>query len=238
MRLDRALATRETLAGNDAFLSGDYGAAISAYQAALGAGADSADLWFNLGNAQYRAGQKGQAALAFERALRRDPGDADARANLELIRAQGAGTVVGASPPPFMARLGARVDPAVAEGALLLSWLLSCALLIAWLRSRGRRGLRLASGLGAALLLCGTTAAGVATWAAFDVRSAGWSVVVVAGEVREAPEPNAKVAFPVEPAVSLQVMARLGSYAKVELPGGLGGWIEAEKVQAIDDTPR
>lgn len=47
--------------------------------------APSADAYYNLGNAYYRLDDKSQAVLAYERALRLDPGHDDARHNLEIL---------------------------------------------------------------------------------------------------------------------------------------------------------
>ncbi|HWV38728.1 MAG TPA: tetratricopeptide repeat protein [Vulgatibacter sp.] len=233
MSFDRAQATRHALAGNDAYAAGDWGGAISAYEAALQAGADSADLWFNLGNACYRAGQTGRAALAFEKALRRDPGDEQALRNLELVRSQVTRGVVGAQRPPFLDRVGARVDLEVASASLLATWILAFCVLALRLRLRGAALRAVAAGM-AAVLLAGSAVAGAATWAATRVRAAGWAVVLTPGEVREAPQPDARVAFPIEATVAVRLTATVGRYVRVELPGGLSGWIEAAAVAPID----
>ncbi|HEY0838968.1 MAG TPA: tetratricopeptide repeat protein [Vulgatibacter sp.] len=233
MSFDRAQATRHALAGNDAYAAGDWTSAISSYEAALASGADSADLWFNLGNACYRAGQSGRAALAFEKVLRRDPGDASARQNLALVRAQAARSAVGSQPPPFLDRLGARVDPDLSAGALLVLWVLACSALA--LRLRLRRAVpRLVAAARAGTFLAGSAVFGVTTWAASQVREAGWAVVQAAGDVRESPQPEARVSFPIEPAVAVRITASVGEYRRIELPGGLSGWIEAAKVEPID----
>lgn len=233
MSFDRAQATRHALAGNDAYASGDWEGAISAYEAALKAGADSSDLWFNLGNASYRAGQPGKAALAFEKALRRDPGDELARKNLDLVRSQGSRGVVGAKRPPFLDRVGARVDPDVASTALLVTWVLAFGVLAMRLRLQST-ALRAALAALAVVLLAGSALAGAATWTATRVREAGWAVVLTQGEVREAPQPDARVSFPIEPTVAVRSTATVGRYVRIELPGGLSGWIEGAAVAPID----
>lgn len=49
-------------------------------------GSRSANLFYNLGNADYRLGEKGGAMLNYERALALDAGHPEALANLELLR--------------------------------------------------------------------------------------------------------------------------------------------------------
>ena len=74
------------LRGNQAYQEGAYPAAIEAYEAVRDAGYTSAGLEYNLGNAYFKTGELGRAILHWERAIELDPGDADARANLELAR--------------------------------------------------------------------------------------------------------------------------------------------------------
>ncbi len=69
---------------NQLYQSEDYPAAIEAYEAVLAGGFESHILYYNLGNAYFKAGDLGQAILGWERALSIEPGDPDALANLEL----------------------------------------------------------------------------------------------------------------------------------------------------------
>ncbi|HZE89941.1 MAG TPA: tetratricopeptide repeat protein, partial [Verrucomicrobiae bacterium] len=73
-------------AGNAAYERGAYLEAITIYQELEHEGVGSAALEYNLGNALFKAGRLGPAILAYERAARLDPKDADARANLEYLR--------------------------------------------------------------------------------------------------------------------------------------------------------
>lgn len=62
-----------------------YARAVEAYDSVLQLGYASAELYYNLGAAHYRAGHLGYARLNFERALRLDPSDEDARHNVEIV---------------------------------------------------------------------------------------------------------------------------------------------------------
>lgn len=73
--------------GDAAYATHKYGDAIKFYEQALQK-MSSATLWYNLGNAQYRAGAPGKAILAYERALRLDPGMSEARANFEFLNSR------------------------------------------------------------------------------------------------------------------------------------------------------
>lgn len=65
-----------------------YAEACSLYMQAANKEGTSSDLYYNIGNAHYRSGDIAQAILAYERALRIDPSNADAKANLEFVNAR------------------------------------------------------------------------------------------------------------------------------------------------------
>ena len=71
----------------EAYATGDFAGAARHYESLVSSGASSPSLFYNLGNAYYRGGNIGKAVLNYERALKLDPSDADARHNLELARA-------------------------------------------------------------------------------------------------------------------------------------------------------
>jgi Ca-activated chloride channel family protein len=76
--------------GNALYRLGRYPEAVEEYQKARSA-ADaglSQAAQFNLGNTHFRMGRFEQAVVAFEQALRLDPGDLDAKRNLEIALAR------------------------------------------------------------------------------------------------------------------------------------------------------
>ena len=86
----RAVAHAQT-SDNFAKANAEYGAgrfqeAIALYQQAIASGETTAALFYNLGNAQYRAGDLGRSILSYERALALEPQHPEAEANLRLVR--------------------------------------------------------------------------------------------------------------------------------------------------------
>lgn len=72
--------------GNRAYQDGHFEQAIQAYEAVLDRGYVSVALYHNLGNAWYRLGRSGKAALYYHRGLELSPGDSGLRENLDVIR--------------------------------------------------------------------------------------------------------------------------------------------------------
>ena len=75
-------------AGVDAYSAGQWAQAASDWTDLAATGLRSKELYYNLGNAWFKAGEIAPAILNYERALRLDPSDSDVRYNLEFARAQ------------------------------------------------------------------------------------------------------------------------------------------------------
>lgn len=73
---------------NKAYNANQFEEALKLYTTAIDSLGGSSDLYYNLGNAQYRTGNTGLAIVAYERALKFDPTNADARANLGFLNSK------------------------------------------------------------------------------------------------------------------------------------------------------
>lgn len=69
-----------------AFTKEDYTKAIELYESILNKNGESAAIYYNLGNAYYKADKIAPAVLNYERALLLDPGDTDIRFNLQMAK--------------------------------------------------------------------------------------------------------------------------------------------------------
>ncbi len=65
-----------------------YSKAIELYNRSIAEEGRSGDIYYNLGNAYYRADKIGKAVISYERALRIDPTHEDARVNLDFVRSR------------------------------------------------------------------------------------------------------------------------------------------------------
>ena len=74
--------------GDEAYADARYTDAITIYESVLAKQGASLSLYYNLGNAYYRNNQPGKAILNYERALRIDANDEDAKANLEFVQSR------------------------------------------------------------------------------------------------------------------------------------------------------
>lgn len=82
---------------DSAYMADDFLNAASLYDSAIDSLGPSADRYYNLGNAYYRAGLPGMAIVSYERALRLDPTNSDIKENLEFVNSKTVDRIESAS---------------------------------------------------------------------------------------------------------------------------------------------
>lgn len=212
-----------------AFHEGDYQGAALHFERLVELGAGSADVWFNLGAAHYRAGRKGHAAWAWENALRVDPGDEEARAALERLREELPRAEVRIQ-APLLDELGARLDGDLAAIFLLFGWGFGCAFLALGRLRSARRGL--ASGLAALALLVAAVGAAGLYLVERNLR-AGWAVVLEPVDLRAAPHGEAETVRALAEGARVRIERLEGRWALLRAGAGPGGWVPAEALGKV-----
>ncbi len=217
-------------AANRLYEQARYREAAAAYEALLAQGLASPALYFNLGNAWFKAGEAGRAILNYRLAERLAPRDPDIRANLRLTRDLVHGQPL--PPPPWWRRLSRRFtlnEWAGATGAAL--WLCFGALVLGELRADRRRlARRWAAGFGLVALL-----AGGALWGQWLERRLRVEAVVIAKQavVRYGPLEVSPELQKVEDGAELEVLDQKDGWLQV---GGLArgtGWIRQSEVLLV-----
>jgi hypothetical protein len=218
---------------NAAFEAQKYDVAAVAYQAIVDAGVASADVYFNLGTAEYMAGRRGFAVLAFERALRLDPGDADAAFNLEEALKGNADKIVGVrDEEPLLERIGSRIPQASTAVLFIATWIFCWSALLVRLLTPRMRGLLtgLAVATGVVAVLSGAALA-TSTWVRTHVTYA--VIVSPVASIREGPAKTFRSPFEVHEGLKVRVVQREQDFLRVRLPNGIEGWVNQNDAPTI-----
>ena len=222
--------------GNEAYLHGDYAAAVAAYEEVDRRGPSSADVAFNLGDAYFHKGALGPSIWAFERALSVDPNDDDARYNLDKARKLAArrahDRMEGEDKDPAWMRFVGGVAPATATWFFVAVYLGFFAALIArrWARGEWRPALTAgASVLAAGALLTGALLAGRVY---LDRIPFG---VLLPDEVavKEGADTNYRTSFDAHAGLRVRIVDRDQDWVRVRLANGLEGWVRAQDIGRI-----
>ena len=224
--------------GNRLYREGDFSAAAASYGAVIEGGFESAEVYYNLGNAHFRLGETARAVLNYRRAARLDPGNDDIRANLALVSQRLRDRI---EPLPRFWLLSAldwwmRLIPGGLLRALVAAshMLLGGALVLIVLRrpSGWRTPLRrFAYGAAAATVLLGGT---------LLIRETGLGgaeeAVVMVGEARVLSAPSEEgglTVFTLHEGTTVRVDRRAGEWAEIVLADGKVGWLPLEALEVV-----
>lgn len=205
--------------GNRLYAGGKYAAAVAAYETAVGGDRVQANLFYNLGDAYFRAGNRGRAILNYQRALLLEPSHTEAAANLAFaggVRASGVSTV----------------------GIDALCWLTAGA---GWLAVVGvlvtifqRRRRTLAAVLIAVGLLGAAAGAGTLWWIGGGARDRSRALVVADGvAARYSPADNSRVMTTLPAGAEVRVLSAQGAWIYAALADGSRAWVASDKVERL-----
>jgi tetratricopeptide (TPR) repeat protein len=198
-----------------------YSEAAAAYERILDGRSASPALWFNLGNAWFKAGRPGLAIVNYRRAERLAPRDPDVQANLRFARES-----VQSSRPAggrFAAALG-RLTFDEWAGMFALALWLACVIFAArQLKPRWRPRLqRVWHGAAAAVLLLGAALA-AACYARFGLRQA--VVIVPEAIARYGPMDESPSHFALRDGSEVRILALKGDWAEIQDGATRTGWV-------------
>jgi hypothetical protein len=222
--------------GNAAYEQGRFEDAAAAYGTVLRYGIRDPRVHYNLGNAQFKLGNLGQAILNFERARRLDPTDADIRDNLEYARSFCRDQVQAVELPALLGWVRALQDRLGPDrqvwAALALLWAVFG--LVAWGLARPGRW-NAALGWGLSGLLLALVVVGASGWVTHR-RIEGQRLAVVlhaAAEVLAGPGRGNPTLFTVHEGLTIEVRDVREDWVQVSLPNGLHGWLARETIGIV-----
>jgi len=217
---------------NSKYEADDFKAATVIYETLVSDEAFSSDLFYNLGNARYRQGDLGAAALNYHRALVFEPAMAEARQNLTVIEDQtGALIIENQDLDAWIAKL----PPAFfATASTTLFWLAILSIIIACCVRRSRPWLP-------ALIIITVLSVGLLFTSRYAERiwkerlsSRNYAVVTsedVSARVNAVPDAAEVIALP--PGSVVRILERRGPWRFVAIPGNLRGWLHSDHAKAV-----
>ncbi len=219
---------------NTLYTHGQYAEAVDAYEALLQSGLASGNVYFNLGNAYFKAGRVGKAILNYERARHLLPGDPDLAANLRFARSRTGAE--GCQPPLWQGvvfPLAHRVAPDRLVWLTSAAYTLLCLVFAAYRLWAGRPQWLFYVGWGVAVCLVVLTLSLVQ-----QRRTSEWqrpAVVLAQADtpVRFEPAPNGTVHFSVAQGTRVRVLDVRADWWQVARCYGRRGWIEKTTLEEL-----
>jgi tetratricopeptide (TPR) repeat protein len=210
---------------NKLYEQGKFSEAAAAYQRLLSSGQASTAVYFNLGNAFFKAGQLGRAIAVYHQGQQMAPRDSDLRANLQFARNQVQGPTLTANKwQQWLARLTVNEWSWLAAGAF---WAWFGLLTIGQIRPALKPALR------NYVFLFGivTGVLSVCLALALDVRLSPPAIVITRDAVvRQAPIDEAQSAFTAHDGAELQITDRKEDWLQVTTDPRRIGWLRRDQV--------
>ena len=237
-----SLAAAETTSQADEFAAAgrfyeekDYPSAIRLYENILAAGAESDAVYFNLGNAYFKAGDLGHAILNYYRARRLNPSDDDVLANLQFARQFSRIQMEGVQLNP----IGAFMDDLVGRYRLdSLAWFSTFAFWLVLAVLAVRLLLRWKEGLAKVLLVVSVLllvlVSGLTTYK-YRTEYITKRAVILAEQspVYTGPSAQADVELQGAPGLLVEILGEDTGFYNVLFENGRRGWIKADLVAVI-----
>ncbi|MEP6602696.1 MAG: tetratricopeptide repeat protein [Spartobacteria bacterium] len=225
-----ALAQVDTFAkANQEYAAGQFKEAIADYETLVQKKEWSANLFYDLGNAYFRAQDFGKAILNYERALALDRHHAEAQANLRVARDQARALRLQQSQVERYVRAGSPNQYAIAAAAMFwIGIFIGASLLFGQRRSTSAITLSILS-------LSIFIALGVAIYA-MENGSGGRGVAIVTKAnvtARVATADTSSSVLAVPAGSEIKVLSERGEWVYAALPNNLRGWIPANNAEPV-----
>ncbi|PUZ26669.1 Tetratricopeptide repeat-containing protein [Chitinophaga costaii] len=221
---------------NELYQQKRYTNAAAKYQQLIDQGYYQPALYYNAGNAYYKASHIGAAVYNYEKALQLAPRDEATLHNLEIVNQQIANNP-DALPLLFFQQwwqVFTQVFSANgwAVAAVICAWLLG-AVLIVYFFLPGSRAIWAKAGIYVtSLLLVITFGMAAAAYANhFDQRNA---IVMNAGlKAKAAPDAGSKDMFELQEGMKVEVLDHTQEFCKVQLVDGKTGWVTCDNIKRL-----
>ncbi|MDR1102435.1 MAG: tetratricopeptide repeat protein [Tannerella sp.] len=220
-----------------AYAQEDYAKAIELYESVLKNYGDSYEVYYNLGNACYKAGRTASAILNYERALLINPGDRDVRFNLEMARLRTTDKIEPLG-ELFITRwvrtvqnlFGVDVWALVGLlGFVLFAGCLTLFFFAKWMR------LRKIGFYAATVLLIAVICANLFAWNERKalIERTGAIIFAPTVTIKSSPDASGRDQFILHEGVKVFIKSTLGEWNEIELEDGKVGWIHGKDIEKI-----
>ena len=222
---------------DSAYQQEQYQQAAKIYEQLLKRG-ESADIYYNLGNAYYRMDDITHAVLAYERALLLSPGDADVRFNLQMARSKTIDKIVPESEMFFVTwyRSLVRLMSVDAWGRTAVVSLLCAMLLVLVYLFAQRIWLRKVGFFGGVLFLVVFVAANVFGFQQQQslLHRTGAIIMRSAVPVKSTPSATGTDLFILHEGTRVNIIDdSMRGWREIRVADGKSGWVELKQIEVI-----
>ncbi len=222
---------------NSAYSKGDFQRAITQYEGIRNKGLESAELYFNLGNAYFKTNNIAFAVLNYERAKKISPNDEDIAVNLKLVN-QKIEDKIDAAPQLFLTQWKNGLVDLMSEKA----WSILCILLItialilyAIFISFNNRAFKQIGFFGGTIFIVSAIATFFIAQHKYTLTKNNTDAIITSASVTVMGSPNEKGTklFILHEGTKVDVTQENDGWTEIKIANGNVGWIKGKDVTSI-----
>ncbi|NDP21486.1 MAG: tetratricopeptide repeat protein [Paludibacter sp.] len=222
---------------NELYISGNYQDAAKQYETIIAKEGIAPELYYNLGNAYYKANEIGRSILNYERALRLSPTYDDARFNLEMVHLKVVDNIVQV-PTFFVGRWIENLIKLLTTNQWIvisvMGFVLSLSLLFLFVFGSTRHIRKISFYVGSVLFgisFITLIFAGVRKDQLLNHNDA----IIMSGvvTVKSSPDKSGTDLFQLHEGTKVNIKSTLGNWSEITLGNGNIGWIENPNIERI-----
>ncbi len=223
--------------GKELYKNGKYQQAITAWRQILDKGEHSAELYFNLGNAQYKLNHIGPSVYYYEKALQLSPNDTDIKNNLAFAENARIDSIEPLPKTVFSKWYHSISEIFTFDGWAILAVAFSIFFVVLFLFyyfafSERRKRLLFVSSMFFGILLIASLTMAFFTYGDY---SKNQPAIIFASEIEVKTEPSmgSNVAFTLHEGTKVQILAQDGNWYRITLADGKDGWIPSTDLKQL-----
>ncbi len=223
--------------GKEFYKNGKYQQAITAWMNILDKGEHSAELYFNLANAQYKLNHIGPSVYYYEKALLLSPNDADIKNNLAFAENARIDSIEPLPQTVFSKWYNGVSNIFTFESWAILAVVFSILFVTLFLFyyfafAEKRKRLLFVGSMFVGFLLIASLTMSFLTYSDFTKNQ---PAIIFANEIEVKTEPSmgSNVAFTLHEGTKVQISAQDGNWYRISLADGKDGWIPATDLKQL-----
>jgi tetratricopeptide (TPR) repeat protein len=225
------------LKGDAYYAKGQFKEAVSIYQSVVAEGYQSSALFYNLGNAYFKAGDIPSALLYYEKARLLSPGDEDINFNIRFANARTTDKIDDA-PAFFLTKWWTGFFLAISADSLailaIILMLLGSGLLIVYFFSRNGLIKKTAFFSAIAMFIAGIFSVLVAhSQVSYFNENKQAIIFSTVANVKSSPAGQATTLFVLHDGTKVNIKETSGDWIKIKLANGNEGWLKVTDLKEI-----
>ncbi|MDA3880249.1 MAG: tetratricopeptide repeat protein [Prolixibacteraceae bacterium] len=224
-------------AANEKYAANEFEKAVAMYENLLESGYESAELYFNLGNAYFKTNNLPKAILNYERANIRNPNNDDFQFNLELAN-QFVIDKIEPLPRPFLVKWGENLVNMFTSNqwafVSISTFILMLALTLVYMLSRRIGFRKLAFGLSVVFLLISIVSFVFSYQQKTKITQYNHAIIFNPTiTVKASPDEGGTDLFVIHEGLKVKIEQELNNWVEIKLEDGNSGWVRTEVLEEI-----